>query len=603
MTDFVGRVDSVYTRQFTASIATSASAGATTLTVVDGDDLDPSGQVLAPWDGTVYSYEFDGVTTVTLSAPLTSTAEVGEVLVVWDPATGVPVVDTVAHVAVLGAETAEDVVEARVSFPLIPLLSEGIRDEGTAEAVTVRTDGSDYVVAEVLGQAAKIDGSMIDPETVPPASTDGLAPASNPAVTLRPGIGSLFVVWDPIDNADPVSYDIYAVPAADAARLAYPPLASDLVGTSDGTGAGFRALPDGTVLSPASSYAVAVYARDKDGTCTTSATPVTGSPAQVNSQDLALNALTTDHLTANNALFIALQAEDIDGVNITGSTITGTEIKTAASGTYWRLSSPGDIIRLSAVPSFEADMAEVPSLSNLSIGNTTEQIAGTALTSGAFSGTAKAGIQVSTGRTRPTASDPWSTPTLDVDVNGNEISVLSNPVSGPGSIVIDAKNDEGAVSIHGDHINISTYAYGGDSVDVSTGVLTLSGDERVAINGPTATLNGSQIATVASDSGWIAIPLVSGYTAYSSSETPSYRKIGNLVYLRGRVQGSYTTANTVVGNLPDGYRPAIANEVRATTVGSTVGARFFVTAAGALNINSHADASGPVSIGGSYLID
>lgn len=326
MAEFVGRVDSVFTRQFSASIESAASAGASTLTVVDGDDLDPAGQLQTPWDGAIYDYTFDGDVTVTLTTPLATAADAGEIVLVWDPATGAPVVDTVAHVAVLGVDNADDIVEARVSFPLIPLLSEGIRTEENAEAVTVRTDGSDYVVAEVLGQAAVMSAEFVNEVLVPQLpplggdSSDGLTPAANPVIAVRSGIGSLFLTWDPVDNPDRVTYDVYAVPASDSARLAAPPLETDLAGSTDATGVVIRALPGGALLSPEASYAVAVYARDADGQCAVSATPVTASPAKVNSEDLALNALTTAHLTANDALFEALQAQTITGVEIEGDT-------------------------------------------------------------------------------------------------------------------------------------------------------------------------------------------------------------------------------------------------------------------------------------------
>lgn len=56
------------------------------------------------------------------------------------------------------------------------------------------------------------------------------------------------------------------------------------------------------------------------------------------------------------------------------------------------------------------------------------------------------------------------------------------------------------------------------------------------------------------DSGWIDLPLASGISAYSSSQTPQYRKVGNTVYLRGAVKG-IKQDKTIIGTLPTGYRP------------------------------------------------
>ena len=325
MTDFAGRIDSVYTRQFSAVVAAPAAAGAVTLNVSDADDLGDSGQIMTPWDSAVYDYTFDGDATVTLFAPLPAAVEEGELLIVWDPVKGAPVVDTVAHVTVIGIESSDDVVEARVSYSLIPLLPEGIRAEGEGESVTVRRDGTEYVVAEIVGQAAAMTEEFVDEvltPMLPPGgggdASDGEAPDMNPIVSVRPGIKSLYLTWDAITNADKVTYDVYAVPAADASRLAAPPQASDRVAETDATYAVIRALPDGTDLAHDASYAVAVYARDADGQATLSAATVTASPAQINSADLALDALTTNHLTANDALFEALKAQTIMGVEIEG---------------------------------------------------------------------------------------------------------------------------------------------------------------------------------------------------------------------------------------------------------------------------------------------
>lgn len=60
------------------------------------------------------------------------------------------------------------------------------------------------------------------------------------------------------------------------------------------------------------------------------------------------------------------------------------------------------------------------------------------------------------------------------------------------------------------------------------------------------------------DTGWITLPLASGITAYNEANTPQYRKIGNLVVIRGTVKG-VTARNTVIGTLPEGFRPNKAN--------------------------------------------
>jgi hypothetical protein len=63
------------------------------------------------------------------------------------------------------------------------------------------------------------------------------------------------------------------------------------------------------------------------------------------------------------------------------------------------------------------------------------------------------------------------------------------------------------------------------------------------------TVNGATLE----DTGWTTLSSFSN--SYSGSGSPAYRKINNVVYLRGRVSGG--TANTTAFNLPSGYRPAV----------------------------------------------
>lgn len=66
------------------------------------------------------------------------------------------------------------------------------------------------------------------------------------------------------------------------------------------------------------------------------------------------------------------------------------------------------------------------------------------------------------------------------------------------------------------------------------------------------------LITVSADTGWKTLPLATGIQAYNEANTPQYRKIGKLVVIRGTVKG-VTARNTVIGTLPDGFRPTKAN--------------------------------------------
>lgn len=64
----------------------------------------------------------------------------------------------------------------------------------------------------------------------------------------------------------------------------------------------------------------------------------------------------------------------------------------------------------------------------------------------------------------------------------------------------------------------------------------------------------------ADDSGWITATLASNFTNYSSGSTPEYRKIGNIIEIRGIVKPKsvLTASNTgiTIFTLPNGYRPS-----------------------------------------------
>ena len=57
------------------------------------------------------------------------------------------------------------------------------------------------------------------------------------------------------------------------------------------------------------------------------------------------------------------------------------------------------------------------------------------------------------------------------------------------------------------------------------------------------------------DSGWKTLPLASGISAYSNAQLPEYRKVGDIVFIRGAVKG-VVRDKTIVATLPAGYRPS-----------------------------------------------
>ncbi len=77
---------------------------------------------------------------------------------------------------------------------------------------------------------------------------------------------------------------------------------------------------------------------------------------------------------------------------------------------------------------------------------------------------------------------------------------------------------------------------------------------------------GDWITTALTDSGWLDLPLSTGITAYSDTQKPRYRKIGNEIFLSGVYKGA-EGENVTIATLPSGYRPTNKVIVACASVG------------------------------------
>jgi microcystin-dependent protein len=195
-------------------------------------------------------------------------------------------------------------------------------------SLVIFSEWKKFATASGLIGADEIDPDFVD-NLPPPDLTDGAPPTEAPVVTPIGGIGSMFFRWNEITNADPVTYRLHV--AADRTPLTD---GSDEVASGVGlTMASVRELKDGTAIVGDGSvvYHAIVTVEDAD---TDPADPpvasseVTGTPAQVTGADIAVNAITSDLLIANDAVVGALNGESITGV-----TITGPNIRTIANPT------------------------------------------------------------------------------------------------------------------------------------------------------------------------------------------------------------------------------------------------------------------------------
>lgn len=61
--------------------------------------------------------------------------------------------------------------------------------------------------------------------------------------------------------------------------------------------------------------------------------------------------------------------------------------------------------------------------------------------------------------------------------------------------------------------------------------------------------------TVTTDSGWLDLVMLNGVQAYNEAQKPQYRKINNVVYLRGVIK-NILSFPTNIAVLPEGFRPS-----------------------------------------------
>lgn len=101
-----------------------------------------------------------------------------------------------------------------------------------------------------------------------------------------------------------------------------------------------------------------------------------------------------------------------------------------------------------------------------------------------------------------------------------------------------------------------------------------------------------ELLNAESDTGWITLPLASGITAYNEANIPQYRKVGKVVFIRGTVKG-VTARNTVIGTLPEGFKPNKANPyVQNTSLGTgnfATQTRMTVTTTGDVKLEAISD--------------
>lgn len=169
-------------------------------------------------------------------------------------------------------------------------------------------------------------------------SGDSAAPTDAPTIEVRGGIRSLFVTWAPVANSTTVTYDVYVSDTAGIDTSTATP-----IGSTTSNIFHITELTPGVALVPAGTYYVVVVPRDIDGPGPASA-EVSGTVAQINSDDIVVNSITSDNIATNYAYVGSLSATQISAalaqadITLSRKFITGTSgqrVEVGADGIKW----------------------------------------------------------------------------------------------------------------------------------------------------------------------------------------------------------------------------------------------------------------------------
>jgi hypothetical protein len=298
-----GRVLDVDERIALDHLASAAAFGAMAVTVFDGEEFEESGgqaQVTRVTDGVqeiiTYTKADQDSGLLTLGVGIGTAGG----FAIDDPISPYPLIpERIASVQ--GDDESDDDFLALVPHSLHPLLPIGVRDKDLGESVVLELRGLEWVVADVLGEAAEIEGEALgtvpgeNVDTSTGSPSDGAPPASSPTPTVVGGPGWFAVKWEPIVNNDPLTYEVHV--STTSGFTAGP-------GTKAGDGfAGIpffvKTLPGGGAPLYGVTYFFRTMARDVDGSAPQSA-QVSAQLLQIDHTDLAVDSVWANNILAGN---------------------------------------------------------------------------------------------------------------------------------------------------------------------------------------------------------------------------------------------------------------------------------------------------------------
>lgn len=165
-----------------------------------------------------------------------------------------------------------------------------------------------------------------------PAS-DGIPPSVSPVPTVQGAISFLAVTWTAITNSDTVTYEVHV-----STTSGFTPSAATKSGEGGLTFWIIRTMPNGSALTYGTTYYVKLIAKDRDGAAAAGAQG-SGSLVQINSPDIAANAVITNLLAAGAVIASKIDVDELSAISADLGTVTAGTYKTAPSGTRWEISS------------------------------------------------------------------------------------------------------------------------------------------------------------------------------------------------------------------------------------------------------------------------
>lgn len=500
-------------------LAADVLAGATSLSLGDAVDFNEDGGLLLLGSEVLTYTSADLETdTVTLAVGPVAGHSAG------DPVQPYPTIRERLAVVDLGDDG--DAVSCRVPHSLYDRLPEGIRDELDPEAVSVVLDGSEWVVSDVMGRQPLVDGSYLDPTTVPfPPPTpptplsDGLAPATSPTPTVIGGLGVLHVRWDAIANADPVTYEVHV-----STVTGFTPDATTLTQETASTAATIKALHDGTSLAygpeaTPTTYFVRLVAKDRDPGKAPASPEVSGQLHRVGTTEVSAQYVYAGELSADK-----ITAGDLDvDVTVSGQVATalsGRRVALDATGVHLFDSTGKSLVDIPTDAAKSADFKGSATITSLTVTDSLSVSTKGSVGSGA-------GLELAGGVTAP-ASGP--TVTLDHPLSSSPFTGAT-PVTGSGT----------QYALHATTDGTSAFVVFYESGAYSLQVFPLAGGARTATWDPFSTfLTGSvydySVGGITYDGGFL----------YLLMQRPS--DLAWVVRKYSATTGAYQNVQVVLGN-------------------------------------------------------